>query len=93
MSNTTIADLINAIDLDPNATEREKYLVTEYENFMEETKAEQSTVDDLEIKVSELETENTGLTEKIDELESSIDALNEFQATAEALIAAAKAMP
>ncbi|RJF99040.1 hypothetical protein [Noviherbaspirillum saxi] len=75
--NTTLAELINIIELDPNATTRERALIERMDGRKDEVEEKEAEIDRLEGRVSELEKEVNEMEDDMSTLETERDALKD----------------
>lgn len=67
-SNTTLEELMNQIDMDSNATPRERFMLELRDNFRHELDYKQSEVDDAQKEIDDLNEQIRALQDEIDEV-------------------------
>lgn len=76
-SNLSLAEVINMIELDPNATNREKALIERLDGRKDEVEEKESEIGRLEDRVSDLEKEVNELEDDLSTVETERDTLKE----------------
>lgn len=76
-SNLSLAEVINLIELDPNATTREKALIERMDGRKDEVEEKEAEISRLEDRVSDLEKEVNELEDDLSTVETERDSLKE----------------